>query len=244
MEDDLSASYELVTDIDASNTAQFNNGDGFDPVGNSSSEFNGSLDGNDHTVTGLIINRSNTSDIGVFGVTGNGAIVTDVTLTEIAVTGKNNVGGIVGFNDGTITASSAGGELSGSDQVGGLVGFNLGTIQRAQASVDVTANGTGGDDVGGLIGDNDGNLRNATASGNVSGTEDVGGLAGDNDGTVRNATATGSGTGTDVVGGHIRSKTETMANVTASGNVTGTDVVVDLSDGMASQLETRRPLGM
>jgi hypothetical protein len=33
MEDDLDANYKLVSDIDALNTAQLNNGQGFDPVG-------------------------------------------------------------------------------------------------------------------------------------------------------------------------------------------------------------------
>jgi hypothetical protein len=71
MEDDLSANYTLVSDVDASNTAQFNGGTGFDPVGDvdasdkTEEEFNGSFDGNGRTITGLTINRSEEGNIGL-----------------------------------------------------------------------------------------------------------------------------------------------------------------------------------
>jgi hypothetical protein len=115
IEDDLDANYELVSDIDASQTAQFNNGSGFDPVGNSSDKFNGSIEGSNHTVTGLTINRPKTQ-VGLFGVTGDGAIITNITLASVTLTGVEDVDGLVGKNDGgTIRNVVVSGKVSEND---------------------------------------------------------------------------------------------------------------------------------
>jgi hypothetical protein len=101
MEDDLDANYKLVSDIDVSNTAQFNNGQGFDPVGS----FSGSLDGDSHTIAGLTIDRSDESNIGLFGVTSSDETLTGVTFANATVTGNNQVGKLVEFNGGVNVSS-------------------------------------------------------------------------------------------------------------------------------------------
>lgn len=83
----LNANYEFVSDVNASDTAQFNDGSGFDPVG----EFTGSLDGSGHTITGLIIDRSSRDDVGLFER--NSGTVANVTLTEATVVSEFTVGG-------------------------------------------------------------------------------------------------------------------------------------------------------
>ncbi|TKX84330.1 hypothetical protein EXE43_19510, partial [Halorubrum sp. SS5] len=211
MEDDLDANYTLVSDINAATTAEWNNGSGFDPVGPSyDRRFTGSFDGNNHTVTGLTIDRPDASNIGLFGATAGGATLSDVSLTNVNVsggesntgglvglfedstvrnasaagsaTGDENVGMLVGYNGGTITDASAAGNVTGSQEVGGFAGYNVGLIQRARASVSV--DGTGFGNVGGLVGVNGGvdggTIRNATASGSVTGDLRVGGLVGYN----------------------------------------------------------------
>lgn len=199
MEDDLDANYELVTDIDASDTAQFDGGRGFDPVASSrTDEFTGTLVGNNRTVTGLTINRPDEKRAaGLFG--DSSGTLTDITLTEATVTGN--------------------------DTVGGLVGDNRGTIQNVTISVSVTASNTPGS-AGGLVGSNfRGTIQNATASGSVNGTENVGGLVGRNSaGTIQDATASANVDGSDSsAGGLVGSNTQNgkILDVTASGNVSG-----------------------
>jgi The GLUG motif. len=269
MEDDLDANYELVSDIDASQTKQFNNGSGFDPVGgddfNESTppEFRGSFDGSSHTIAGLAINRSDTSNVGLFGYVNAGAIITNVTLTNLSITGDDNVGGLVG-SGGTIRNATATGNVIGDKDVGGLVGSG-GRIRNATAAVDVagersvgglvgsgggirnaTASGSvnGTEEVGGLVGKNFGTIRNATAAGSVNGTEEVGGLVGKNFGTIRNATAAGSVNGTEEVGGLVGKNFGTIRNATAAGHVTGNDRVGGLVGEMTTRYGTQQPLGM
>jgi hypothetical protein len=176
MEDDLDANYELVSDIDASQTAQFNDGRGFDPVGGTL-PFTGSFEGNDHTITGLTINRPDESNVGLFG-SSEGTVpnvtVTNVTLTGVTVTGDRNVGGLVGDNGGAIQTATASGNVTGRLSVGGLVGRNSDrTIRNASASGSVT----GESEVGGLVGINNGTIQTARASGGVSAETFVGGLS-------------------------------------------------------------------
>ena len=67
MADDLGAHYVLAGDIDCSVTVTWNGGSGFEPVGDSSTRFTGSFNGQDHTITGLYINRPTKYHVGLFG---------------------------------------------------------------------------------------------------------------------------------------------------------------------------------
>jgi PKD repeat protein len=228
MEDDLDAHYELVSDVDASSTAQWNDGSGFDPVGGSQSSFSGSLDGNHHTVTGLTINRSTENRVGLFGTTGS-ATFTSVSLTNLTVSGSERVGGLVGdsSDDTTIQNATASGAVNGSDDTGGLVGWSDDntTIQNVTASGAVS----GSRNTGGLVGWSDDNttIQNATASGAVNGSDDTGGLVGRSTDTtvIQSATASGTVNGSINTGGLIglTDDNTTIQNVTASGDVTGSD---------------------
>jgi hypothetical protein len=208
MEDDLDSNYTLVSDINASATAQFNNGSGFNPIGSGNTPFSGSFDGTNNTITGLTIDRPDESNVGVFGVTGSGATLADVTLANVTVTGDNSVGGLVGVNNrGAIRTAKISGNVTGERIVGGVVGINdNGRLRTTRASGGVTGIKT----VGGLVGDNAGPIQNARASGTVSGASEVGGLVGSNgqisfppDPTIRHAFAIGSVTGDRKVGGVV-----------------------------------------
>ena len=56
MNDNMNAYYVLANDIDASETAGWNSGKGFVPIGSSSSPFKGYFDGQGYTINGLYIN--------------------------------------------------------------------------------------------------------------------------------------------------------------------------------------------
>ena len=61
----LNAHFIQINDIDVSSTSTWNNGQGFNPIGESGAPFSGSYDGQGYSITGLFINRL-TTDIGLF----------------------------------------------------------------------------------------------------------------------------------------------------------------------------------
>jgi len=222
----LSAHYELGKDIDASETEAWNDGKGFEPIGDSDDSFEGSFDGNNHTIFDLYIDRDR-DDVGLFGYF-DGEKIERVGLENVNVTGNGQVGGIVGYNTGEVRKSYATGSVVGSgDRVGGLVGWNVGgTVSESSATGSVegsdligglvghnfaatvsesfaTGSVEGSDDVGGLVGYNTGEVNESYANGSVEGSNEVGGLVGDNRGKVTESFATGSVEGSDDVGGLV-----------------------------------------
>lgn len=181
---DLTAQYRLGADIDASETIDWNGGNGFEPIGgngDSASQFTGVFDGAGHIIRNLTVNRPATDLVGLFGIVGPGGIVRDVGLEGGSVTGKLNTGGLAGRNLGEVASSFVTGSVSSSEGVvGGLVGYSgIGsTVNASYASGAVD----GPVYVGGLVGRNDGAIRESHASGTVSGIDIVGGLAGGNEG--------------------------------------------------------------
>lgn len=238
MEDDLEAYYELGNDIDASNTSQWNNGKGFDQIGGNSVEsstpdpFNGSLDGNGYTVTKLTINRSNEDTVGLIGQSDSGAVVSNISIKNVTVSGSDDVGGLAGDNRGTIQNVRVTGSVTGLDGVGGIVGTNPfgGQIKNATAAVTITSTSGSFGSAGGLVGSNDGPIQNVRATGNVTGSVDqAGGLVGRNSGDdaeIRNATATGDVSGDNELGGLVGANINgEIQNATATGTVTGSNLV-------------------
>ena len=228
---DLTASYTLSTNIDASETNGSNasgmwTNSGFSPVGNSTEAFSGSLDGQSHTITDLTINRSSSDFVGLFGIASSTSAISNLGLVGGSVSGVSEVGALVGYNVGSISNAYATGSVSGSgNDVGGLVGDNDGSIRNAYAAGSVS----GGYVVGGLVGVNyAGNISDAYATGNVSGENFVGGLVGaSQSGTaISNAYATGSVSGNYVVGGLVGSNGGSLSNVYATGTVAGAGSVV------------------
>ena len=107
--------------------------------------------------------------------------------------GEETTGGLVAHNqDGTISNCYATGNVLGEwGNSGGLVGYNQdGAISNCYATGDVS----GYDQIGGLVGRNSwrGTILNCHATGNVSGYSHIGGLAGDNNSEISNCYATGS----------------------------------------------------
>ncbi|MFA4880246.1 MAG: HYR domain-containing protein [Candidatus Doudnabacteria bacterium] len=227
MNNNLTANYVLINDIDCSDTVNWNSGAGLAPIGTPASPFTGTFDGQEHKITGLFINRPSTNYVGLFGK--NSGTIQNVGLVDVDITGNDYVGGLRGYNEGAITNSYATGRVSGRYYVGGLVGVNVGAITNSYATGRVsggaylgglvgwsnvaitnsyaTGNVTGGDYLGGLVGFNGGvgAITNSYAIGNVSGTNgNVGGLVGFNyAGAITNSYATGRVSGGAYVGGLV-----------------------------------------
>lgn len=225
MNGNLGGRYVLGANIDASGTALWNGGSGFNPIGafNTANVFSGTFDGLGFVISNLTINRA-ANGMGLFGETQNatirnvglaggmvsgndyaGALVGYVdsgttisnTHVSLAVAGGSCVGGLVGFNGGAIRLSYATGTVSGTQAVGGFAG----AMNRTGALIEqsyATGSVTGsGSGIGGFIGYNtSGSIRQSYASGAVSGTHFVGGFAGaQNGGTTDECFSTGAVTG-------------------------------------------------
>ncbi len=192
-----------TADIDASETSSWNSGEGFSPIGTDGSHpFSGSYDGDGHIISGLYIHR-NANMQGLFGYVLSGT-VENLGVTQVNITSSlNNVGGLVGYNIGTVKNCYSTGSVNGGMYVGGLAGQNginadplvYGTISDSYSAVSVNGN----DFVGGLVGMNSYNsgdlkitVSNCYSTGSVSGLDYVGGLVGGNSGTVSNSYSTGS----------------------------------------------------
>ncbi|MGU3494386.1 MBG domain-containing protein [Xanthobacteraceae bacterium A53D] len=228
----LSGTYALGRDIDASATAGWNAGQGFIPIGNVTTNFTGIFDGDGHTISGLIINRPSESNMGLFGVTG-GATLRNVSLIGGSVAGAAYVGSLVGRALGTTNisnASATGSVVGAGASVGGLVGSLAidGVLTGSYATGAVENNFAAAGNTGGLVGQNFGSITNSYATGAVSSrAANTGGLVGANIGSIRNAYATGSVTSTNAavsIGGLVGTATSisTITNAYATGLVSHT----------------------
>jgi len=214
---DLLTNYALGNNIYASATSTWNSRLGFTPI----LYYQGSFNGLGHTINDLTINRPSTGNVGLFGINATGNI-SNIGLVGGSVTGLDNVGALVGFNQGTISNSYASSLVIGRYSTGGLVGSNesSGTISSSYATGAVTAIMN---NAGGLVGNNAGSISNSYATGVVNGSLNVGALVGSNDSdTITNSYATGDVFGTSFVGGLVGySNSISISNSYATGSVNG-----------------------
>ena len=184
----------------------YNSGSGFSPIGGASS-FTGSYNGDDHTIANLFINRPAQDRIGLFGsISGISAIIKNLGLPGVVITGRNNTGGITGLNtSGNVTNCRVSGTISGATYTGGLIGYNSNNAQITGCHTEITVTATGAY-CGGLVGINynAGYIYNSYSSGTVTGVNAVGGLVGGNrtnNSAVIRSFSTASASGTTEVGG-------------------------------------------
>ena len=198
------AHYVLVNDIDASETRDWNDGAGFEPIASGEQGgFMGSfVSTGNYEISSLTINRVNTNAVGLFSKLAQGATVRGVILVGSRMTGSYSVGSLVGFNNGgVIEDCSATGSVSGEYEAGGLVGWNNGNINNGYAMGSVS----GGTQAGGLVGKNGAgaSVSRSHADSTVTGQNKVGGLVGSSDGGISGSSATGSVSGTRDAGSRI-----------------------------------------
>ncbi len=239
----LNVKYELVRDLDFNSdesyrdpinkakwtVADYQNGadTGWLPIGTFAKNFNGIFKGNGYTIFNLQINRVNAEDQGLFGALGSAAMVSNVGLVNTKIGGNQTIGGLAGFNQGTIAGSHVIGEVSGFSSIGGLVGQNNGKIINSHASVIVSAIIQ---HLGGLVGFNQGVVINSHSKGQVLSRSRTngGGLIGFNS---SNARIINSYTNSDVslgsrnsAGGLVGINQGSITNSYATGNVSGAEV--------------------
>lgn len=135
----------LTADIDLT-------GKEWTPVGNSGQTYNGTFDGQGHTITGLNIS-SPSEAVALFHNIGGGGKVMNLQLKDVTYKGSTAMGGIAHGNNGTITACSVMGTLTNTTNngaVGGIAAINFGTITACWFNGTIT----GGSKVGGIAGIN------------------------------------------------------------------------------------------
>ena len=199
---DLAGTYTQAEDISMNELrsvwGMWDTAKGFVPLGNDNLSqpagniFTGSYDGRGHTISDMFIYRPTTNYVGPFGGCG-AAIIVNVGMVNVDITGGFQVGGLVAHTGGIIGNSFTTGTVTGlSNTVGGLVGLSAGTTYNCYS----TATVQGANFVGGLMGalyyvagaPNAIAIQNSYSTGHVTGTgASVGGLLGDNGGTVTNS---------------------------------------------------------
>ena len=145
----------------------------FTPIGNAAHAFKGTFNGNYYAITGLSVAVS-TGYAGLFG--NNAGTIANFTLEgSVKDTGasKDFVGGVAGYNSGTISGIKSTVSVSASNDynVGGIAGFNDGGY-----NAEVSTSPTGGQ---GKI------INCSTSSNRIEGNQKVGGIAGENSGEIK-----------------------------------------------------------
>jgi len=243
MDEDRDAHYVLATDIDASETADWNRRTGFEPVGGEGSDdaFSGSLDGQNHTISGLTIDYSERY-VGLFSLLDQ-ATVEHVTLVDADVRGEKDVGGLAGrATESTLRNVGVGGTVTARDGTAGGVAASIGQTEVVHSYA--TADVTGSYDVGGLVGKSqagvvDGSYATGAVVGELDrGTYNVGGLVGRNSesAVVASSFATGSVEGDRRTGGLVGENGGTIQRAYATGTVSDGEsagALVGINDGTA-----------
>ncbi|MDR1943635.1 MAG: hypothetical protein LBQ19_02325, partial [Synergistaceae bacterium] len=191
----------------------------------------------------------NNGGVGLFGSIGREGRVADLNIREADISGGWNVGGVAGYNGGSLVNVSVVGKVSGVlDNTGGLAGLNGGVIRDCRANVAVEGesavgglagsnNGeitacvataaacVGEDNAGGIAGMNAGTISDSLASGYVEGVIRAGGIAGLNRGMVNNSAASGAVSGIEALGGLVGDNGGLLRDSLSSACVRGVDIV-------------------
>ena len=114
-------------------------------IGGYGKPFKGTYDGQGHSISGIRIkkdcndndnDKNNASSQGFIGFLGSGGTVKNVLVKDALIDAWTNIGGIVGYNSGTITDCTAYHvrvyceKLSGQGH-GPIIGYNEGTVTRS-----------------------------------------------------------------------------------------------------------------
>lgn len=191
---------------------KWDDGKGFNPIGDSTNPFTGSINGFSGEkvfgISNLTINRPDEDNVGLIGV-GDSADFANLYPSNVSITGKDNVGAIAGTlqSGSTISWSSASGTVTGTgESIGGFAGL---VDNSSMWDISNSATVEGGTKAGGIAGTltNSSTLTDVRNFAAISGTEDVGGIAG----YVENGTILGTG-----------SAIYNYANTYNTGKVTGT----------------------
>jgi|GEM_PF-1222777 The GLUG motif./S-layer homology domain. len=215
----------------------------FEPIGSKQTPFQGNLDGNGFTISGLNIigteghgdSKRATEYAGLFGYLAKGSGVADLTIDASNITGSRYVGGVAGYSEGSVKDCTLGkkGIINGSSDTGGLVGSSIAPLSSLRNLGKVTGSkiNTGG--IVGSISAPGTALRDCQNEGAVTGIERTGGIAGsfnsslDSESVIKDCDNSGTVSGGNYQAGGIAGYAEagyykaTIDSCTNTGEVTG-----------------------
>ena len=201
--------FKLMKDLDLSDFINDNfPSQGWSPIGVETTPFQGKFYGNNHTLSGLWINRTSINNVGFFGYV-SGAEIKDLTIESTYVYGSSNVGTLVGYATGsTITnchVSGTGSETVKGAYVGGVAGYILSSTSMMNCSFNGNCVKSAANDsyAGGFVGyAQESILTNCNATTKVIAKAYTGGIAGyASKVTLSNCNAKGDITATANTGG-------------------------------------------
>lgn len=155
--DYLDAHFIQTEDINLG-VSPWNEGEGWEPIGDNENPFAGTYNGNTKTISQLVIIRPDDDCIGLFREIGLSSKIENINIEGFIIEGKREVGALVGNNKGRIFNVSINGlstsSIKGNGDIGGLCGINHGTIEEAStkniSNISTTSNQ--GFHTGGLVG--------------------------------------------------------------------------------------------
>ena len=216
----LDGDYVLMNDLgsgdngyDTYASSSANSGAGWLPLGDSSSKFTGTFDGNEFVISDLYINRT-TNYNGLFGYIG-GATINDLGLEDVNITqtGGGWTAGLVGGGtliilSNTIYNCFVTGTIVGGYYSGGFIGDgSYSTIYDSYTNVNINGQNIVGGFIGRLI--NSANVQRCYASGTLIGSGTKGGFAGQDFSTDANNFYDNETSGqTDTIGALPKSTSE------------------------------------
>ena len=195
--EDITVNDNLLDSLQYDTEGNVSNGSDFitwtpiaDWMGNRTTQYSGTFDGNNKTVSGLYFN-GNSTRIGLFGSSEADGNIKNVGVVDFYFKGNDFVGGVCGSNDGTITNCYNAGNLTAIEAsaiIGGICGYNSGTVTNCYNTGTVTATGSSAS-VGGVCGCSTELISNCYNIGTVtaaSSDADISGICGYNFGPVKN----------------------------------------------------------
>ena len=180
-----------LKDYISENGEEYNDGEGWRPIGERQNSFEGQYNGQGFTISGLSLNRSEDYQ-GLFGSI-SVAKIKNLTLTEINVEGYNQVGSIVGISiASTIENCKSSGLVIGQAHIGGLVGENYYKSSISDSSFEGAILSRYGV-VGGIVGSNDSStVRKCFSHSDITTSMQAGGIVGiHQDSILENSYSTG-----------------------------------------------------
>lgn len=159
--------------------------------------------------------------LGIIAGTNEGAISNVYATGVVGATGIDVVGGLVGWNAGTIDLSHSNVAVTGRTSTGGIVGYNVGNVSRSYNNGTISGyyNGTGG-----IVGNHAaGSITSSYNTGAVSGVAHVGGIVGSSTANIAQTYNTGKVSGHSYVGGLIGFSAGGVSESYNTGYVTSLD---------------------
>lgn len=234
----LNSYFLQVNHIDLG-VSPWNDGEGWNPIGDITYRFNGGYDGGGYSIYNLYIERPGASYQGLFGFVDE-ASIQNLNLDGIYINGSGYLGAIAGYvNRSTLKHIYVGATIYGNSYLGGLCGivFDNSLLEYTSSSVYVSGQGY----VGGLVGliqQNNSNVINSYSGGtviasNIYGGGLIGGLF--NTAKIANSYSTAQVSGGTKLGGLVGySSNGSVNNSFARGSVSGTGFIGGLIGHVAS----------